>query len=100
MRRAEPRAAQPGEFASDLAEGVLGRLIGPSQFTIIDAPPVATHPEVRSLLRHVDGAVLVLRSRTSTKAAAEAAKQIFDQVGVPLIGSVLNRFKPDSKLLT
>lgn len=94
------RRAEPGEFASDLAEGILGRLVGPSRFTILDAPPITTHPEVRSLVRHADAVVLVLRARSSRKADAEAAAAVLEQVGLPLLGTVLNRFKPDSRLLS
>tara|TARA_R110002072_G_scaffold122941_4_gene257950 strand:- start:818 stop:1516 length:699 start_codon:yes stop_codon:yes gene_type:complete len=89
------RRAIPGEFASDIAEGILGRIVSPSQFTIIDGPPIASHPQMLSLLRHVDAAVLVVRARTSMKSELARAKAVLDQARVPVIGSVLNRFKPD-----
>jgi Mrp family chromosome partitioning ATPase len=90
-----PRRAIPGEFASDIAEDIIGRVVEPSEYTIFDGPPIASHPQVLSLLRHVDAAVLVVRARTSMKAELARAKAVLDQARVPVIGSVLNRFKPE-----
>ena len=63
--------------------------------SIFDAPPLLTHPESRVLLEHVDGVVLVVRARSSRRADVASVKQILDDAGVPVFGSILNRYKSD-----
>ncbi len=62
---------------------------------IIDAPPLIDHPESRILLEYVDGVVLVLRARSSESDAAQKTLRFLEEAGVPVLGSVLNRFKSD-----
>lgn len=65
------------------------------QFTVIDGPPLLEHQGVRLLLPLVDGTVLVLRSGSTRKHDAQNAVEILKQAGVPILGTVLNRFRSD-----
>ena len=90
-----PRPAVAGEFADERARGLLSSLGDNGAYVLIDAPPIVDHPEVMSLLASADACVLVLGAGTSQKTKAQRAVRLIENVGVPLLGSVLNRFKSD-----
>lgn len=89
------RPAVAGEFADERARGLLAGLSDIGSFVLFDAPPVIDHPEVMSLLAHSDAIVLVLRAGTSQKSQAQRAVRLLEASGVPVLGSVLNRFRSD-----
>ena len=60
---------------------------------IVDAPPILEHPESKLLLGCTDQVVLVLRAGHTTRRQAKAALRLIEQSGVPVLGTVLNRFK-------
>lgn len=90
-----PRHIIAGEFAADGAREMLGSLAERGRYVIFDAPPLLRHSESRALLSHVDGVVLVLRARASRKSEARRVIELIEGAGVEVVGSVLNRFKPE-----
>lgn len=89
------RPAVAGEFADDRAAELFEAVGNTGRYVLFDAPPIVDHPEVLSLLPLVDAVILVLRARASTKAHANKAVKLIEEGGGSLMGSVLNRFKPD-----
>ncbi|MCA9001693.1 MAG: CpsD/CapB family tyrosine-protein kinase [Planctomycetes bacterium] len=92
------RPAVPGEFADERAQELLQELSHMGRHVIFDAPPITEHSEVLSLLPYVDAVVLVVRARSTRKVAAQKAIKIIRDSGVPLIGTILNRYKSDDPI--
>jgi len=90
-----PRHIIPGEFAAEGARDLLAALAQAGRYVLFDAPPVLQHSETRALLSHVDGAILVLRARSSRKSEARRAIEVIETAQVEVLGSVLNRFKSE-----
>ena len=64
---------------------------------VIDTPPILYVADARILARLADAAVLVIRSGVTTRDAAIAAKERFDNDGIPVLGIVLNDWDLKSK---
>ncbi len=90
------RPAMPGEFAGDKAVELFAGMDDCGSYLLIDSPPLADHPESRLLLQNVDAAIMVLRARSTRRADAEETLALLEDAGVPVLGSVLNRFRPES----
>jgi Mrp family chromosome partitioning ATPase len=65
------------------------------QFTIVDVPPLVAYPEALRMLEHVDATVLVLRAGSTSRSQAAAATRMLEGAGLPILGTILNRFRPD-----
>jgi Mrp family chromosome partitioning ATPase len=91
-----PRAPVPGEFKSDRMISTLAQLEQRCHYLILDAAPVLETVEVRQLLRHSDGALLVLRAQGTCRSDAERAHDILLESGTPVIGSIFNDFRSPS----
>lgn len=63
---------------------------------IIDTPPLLQFSEARLIGRLADGVVLVLRSDHTNRAAALACRQRLWEDGIPILGTVLNDWNPNS----
>ena len=63
---------------------------------LIDTPPMVNIPDARVLARQADGVILVLRSALTTRDAALLAKQRFVDDGIPLMGTILNNWNPNT----
>ena len=63
---------------------------------IIDTPPMVNIPDARVLGRLADGVILILRSAVTTRDAALLAKQRFIEDGIPLMGTILNYWNPNT----
>jgi capsular exopolysaccharide synthesis family protein len=63
---------------------------------LIDTPPMVNIPDARVLGRLADGVILILRSALTTRDAALLAKQRFVDDGVPLMGTILNNWNPNT----
>lgn len=90
-----PRHIIAGEFAAEGARDMLDSIAGSSRYVLFDGPPLLRHSETRAILSHVDGAVLVLRARSSRKSEARRTVEVIETAGVEVLGSVLNRFKSE-----
>jgi len=53
-------------------------------------------PDARVMARLADGVILVLRSALTTRDAALLAKQRFEDDGIPLMGTILNNWNPNT----
>ncbi len=63
---------------------------------LIDTPPMVNIPDARVLARLADGVILILRSALTTRDAALLAKQRFLDDGIPLMGTILNNWNPNT----
>jgi capsular exopolysaccharide synthesis family protein len=63
---------------------------------MIDTPPMVNIPDARVLARLADGVILILRSAHTTRDAALLAKQRFLDDGIPVMGTILNNWNPNT----
>ena len=63
---------------------------------LIDTPPMVNIPDARVLARLADGVILILRSAVTTRDAALLAKQRFMDDGIPIMGTILNNWNPNT----
>ena len=63
---------------------------------VIDSPPVLEFADARVLGHHADGVILVARVGSTTREAALAARNRLAGDSVPVIGTILNDWKPRS----
>ena len=66
-----------------------------SRYVIFDCPPVISRPRGRLLLEYADWVVLVLRARSTKRQAAQTAVRLIEETGVPILGTIINRFQSD-----
>ncbi len=62
---------------------------------IFDTAPALLFPDARLWGRHADGVVLVVRAGLTTKEGASAACVQFANDGIPVLGTILNDWRPD-----
>jgi capsular exopolysaccharide synthesis family protein len=75
---------------------LLGRLRDTFDHVIVDAPPSLLFADARIIARPTDGVVLVLRANRTSWPIAQAAVQRLQMDGVPILGTVLNDWRPDA----
>jgi capsular exopolysaccharide synthesis family protein len=63
---------------------------------IIDTPPMLQMPDARVLGRLADAVILVTRAGQTTRDAAMAASQRFEEDGTRVLGTILNDWNPKS----
>jgi succinoglycan biosynthesis transport protein ExoP len=63
-------------------------------YVLIDTPPMLQLADARILSQHCDTVILVIRAGKTTRDAARAARQKFQQDGTPILGIVLNDWIP------
>ena len=90
-----PRPPRPGELAGDRVRELIATAARGRRYTILDAPPLLEYPELHPLLDRADAAVLILQARRTKKSDAQRAAQVLEEFGLPLFGSILNRFRSD-----
>jgi hypothetical protein len=61
---------------------------------IIDTPPMVNIADARMLARLGDALILVVRSGSTTRDAAQLAKTRFLEDGTPVLGTILNFWNP------
>jgi tyrosine-protein kinase Etk/Wzc len=84
-------AGNPGEVVGSIAFGeTLRRLEEQFDLVVIDAPPLLGAGEARVLAAHADAALLVLRAKRTTRAAARIACDRVLGVGCSLLGLAFN----------
>lgn len=89
-------AALPTLLHSDRLSRLLGKLRTQYDLILIDSAPLLIVPESRILARSTDGIVLVLRAGVTTPEMALAARKRALEDRTPLIGTILNDWKPDA----
>jgi len=63
-------------------------------YVLIDTPPMLQLADARIMSQHCDTVILVVRAGKTTRDAARAARQKFQQDGTPILGIVLNDWIP------
>jgi capsular exopolysaccharide synthesis family protein len=82
-----------GLFAEKGLVDLLAALGGVYDRIILDAAPVAEHPDSLLLVRHCDAAVIVARAHASREHDIRAAAARLRAAGVPIVGAVLNQVR-------
>ncbi len=94
-----PAGSVPRDVYGVFGRGGMGhvheRLAGLSDVRILDIPPLASAPEAGTILRELDGVVLVVRSHQTRQESVEKSVATLSELGVPLLGAVLNRITYD-----
>jgi polysaccharide biosynthesis transport protein len=86
----------PTLLHSDRLNKLLGRLRTQYDLILIDSAPLLIVPESRILARSTDGLLLVLRAGVTTPEMALAARRRALEDRTPLIGTILNDWKPNA----
>ena len=86
----------PTLLHSDRLNKLLGRLRTQYDLILIDSAPLLIVPESRILARSTDGLLLVLRAGVTTPEMALAARRRALEDRTPLIGTILNDWKPNT----
>ncbi len=89
------RELEPGVLNTTEARDFFRWLGEDRDFLLIDAPPILLHPEARPLLWQADEAIVVLEAGRSRKDQARALVRALGDAGLPVLGCVLNRYKPE-----
>src|SRR6185436_15023748 len=63
---------------------------------VIDTPPMVNISDARVLARYADAVILVVRSSVTTRDAALGAKRRFAEDGIPIFGTILNGWNPNT----
>jgi polysaccharide biosynthesis transport protein len=61
------------------------------EFVIVDAPPLAHHPEATALAELSDGVVLILEAGSTRRKAARAAVENLRASGTAVLAAILNK---------
>ncbi len=67
---------------------------------LIDTPPMLHMTDARILGERSDGSILVFRAGSTTVEQAQAARDLLDRDGIPVLGAVLNDFAPEREGLS
>jgi succinoglycan biosynthesis transport protein ExoP len=80
---------------SSYFEPLLARLKRDFDVVLVDSPPILHMADARVLAGQSDGVILVFRAGTTTRDQAAGARDLIDNDGVRLIGTILNDFDPN-----
>ncbi|GAA3757265.1 GumC family protein [Terriglobus aquaticus] len=75
-------------------EKLLNRLRTEFDIILVDTPPMLHMADARVLAVRCDGGILVVRAHETDVDQAQAARDIFDSDGIPIVGTILNSFTP------
>jgi capsular exopolysaccharide synthesis family protein len=67
---------------------------GEFDYILIDTPPMLQLADARIISQHCDTVILIIRAGKTTRDAAIAARQKFQQDGTPILGTILNDWVP------
>ena len=97
MLASGPLPPNPSELlSSNRAVEVLALLQAEFDIVLIDAPPVLPVTDALVLSGCVDATLMVCVSRATTRKEASRAAELLRQVDAPLVGTVLNGYRPES----
>lgn len=95
MPYGSPRPPHPGELTGQALHATLEQLAEGQRFLLVDGPPLLPYPPARFMLELFDWVVLVIQANTTKKGAAKEAIERIEEVGTPILGTVVNRFQSD-----
>lgn len=88
---AGPRPPNPSDLLSSTRAGqVLSAVQEQATSVVIDCPPVLNFSDAAIMSAKVDGTLLVVRAGVSSRKKVARAVDILEQVGAPLLGTVLH----------
>jgi succinoglycan biosynthesis transport protein ExoP len=91
------RVNQPSELlGSPIMAHLIGSLREEYDAVLMDSPPIMPVTDGAVLARQADGVVMVVRSGVTTMDSYLAARQLFENVKAPVVGTVLNYVTPSS----
>lgn len=82
-------------LASRRMTEILEKASGHADLLILDSPPALAVADASVVAPHVDGVILVIRSRRTHLASAQEAKAAFLPLPVGILGVVVNDVRPD-----
>ncbi len=85
---------------SENMQRVLNRVATEFDVILIDTPPMLHMTDARILGGRSDGSILVFRAGSTTVEQAQAARDLLDRDGIPVVGAVLNDFAPEREGLS
>jgi capsular exopolysaccharide synthesis family protein len=87
-----PHPPNPAELlSSPTMEQLLQGLRGRFDHIVIDSPPALWVTDAPVLSRYVDGVILVVENRGTTRGAVLRAHRILENAGAKIVGAVLNK---------
>jgi non-specific protein-tyrosine kinase len=90
-----PVPSRPAELLqSDQMSEILAGLREVADYVVIDTPPMLLVADALALGPLVDGVLFVADSEHTSRSAVAHSREQLEQVGAPVIGSVLNNFDP------
>ena len=82
-------AVQADSLRQDAVEGLFATMRGQDRYIVVEAPPVASSPDVFALAHVADTAVLVAEVRRTRSNQVLDSAQYFERIGAPVPGVVL-----------
>ncbi len=76
---------------------LLERLRHEFDLVLVDAPPILYPADTRVISQMVDGAVVVIRARSTEKQVIRTAISALYEDGVPIVGTILNDWVPTAQ---
>jgi len=93
-----PVPPNPSELlGSRRMESVLAGVKKSADLVILDAPPVLAVTDAAVLASRVDGVILLIEAKRTSREAARRAYETLQRVGAPILGVVLTKAKPERK---
>jgi capsular exopolysaccharide synthesis family protein len=83
-------------YSSRMSE-LVERLRSDFDTVLIDTPPMMYVSDARLLARIADAAILVIRAGKTSRDEVIAAKRRFVEDGIPVLGTILNAWDPNSR---
>ena len=65
------------------------------QYVLYDAPPLLEYPGSVLMADQVDGVVVVVRGRETSRKDLDKTLELLEQAGASVVGMIFNRFEPD-----
>lgn len=87
-----PPVEAPSELLAshDLGEWVLARLASVADVVVVDSPPLLAVADTADIVAAVRAVAMVVREGQTRRDDLTRAVELLDQMGVPLVGTVLN----------
>jgi len=89
------RELDPGELAMENGRTALDWICKQDGLVLLDTAPILEVPETKTLIRRATGVVLISRARATRKAVAKKAVVAYKLLGTPVLGVVLNQYRPE-----
>jgi receptor protein-tyrosine kinase len=79
-------------FSSSALDRLFERVREEFDCVLVDAPPCAGFADARTIARHADGVVLIVRADLTGRGTVQAAAKLLQAEGAKITGVILNRY--------